>query len=63
MPETTVHEYDLSAGWKGDIRLSRKLSVMQAIAIAQAMKEFSDDFLGLGIYAADAGHKCTTHLR
>ncbi|KLE32397.1 hypothetical protein AAW00_13240 [Aurantiacibacter luteus] len=56
MPKTTVHENDLLATTEHKVRAAWKATVVQAIAIAHAMHQASDDHFGLRILLANAAH-------
>jgi hypothetical protein len=54
MPETTVHEDHSSMLWQNEIRPTRKLSHMKAIAKSPRVQRFSDHKLWARILSPDA---------
>ena len=60
MPETAVHENDLTARYEHKIRFTRQVSAMQAVTVAQRVDEVPDDQFRLCIRATDARHALRT---
>lgn len=56
VPEAAVDEYNGLVLWQHDIRMSRISPVVFSESQSFRKEIFSDDFLRLGVLAADAGH-------
>lgn len=62
MPETTMNEYRFPPGRKDDVRISRQVSPMQAIAVAHTVQQAADDHFRLRVDTADTAHKLAALL-
>lgn len=49
MPETTVHEYNLGACWKGQVRRAWEVAAIQAETVSEAMGKGANEQFGLGV--------------
>ena len=56
VPEAAVDEYNGLVLWQHDIRMSGISPVVFSESQSFRKEIFSDDFLRLGVLAADAGH-------
>lgn len=56
VPKTTVHENDLAAGRKYEVRFSWQVLAVQPVAVAHAVDKTANEHFGLGILGADAAH-------
>lgn len=62
VPEATVNKDDFSVTGKHQIRFSGKAVVVQPIAIAEAVSDFSDAVFRLCVLIADSTHDFATFL-
>jgi hypothetical protein len=59
MPEASMHENRLLTGRKYKVRFSRQPTLVEAITIAHAVNEPSNNHLWLSISTSDAPHALT----
>ena len=63
MPEASMHKDDLTLATKNKVWATWKPPIVQAVAIAQAMRETTDDHFRLGVLAAHSPHPFGSGLR
>ena len=56
MPEATVDEDDLAQGAKGDVGRTGKVLAVQAVAVAESVKQATDCHLGLRVAGTNRSH-------
>ncbi len=56
VPETTMDQNRLAPERENEVRPARKPTVMKHVSITRAMKQPSDDHLGLRVLALNRGH-------
>jgi hypothetical protein len=59
MPETAVHEYNLGASWKDQIRCTWEIASIQTKPITEAMGKGTNEQFGLGILRLHLAHDPT----
>jgi hypothetical protein len=62
VPETSVNEDHSAKSWKDQVRFSRKIFAMKTESVPKAMRETSNDQLGLHSFAPDSAHVCAPAL-
>ena len=62
VPEATVNKDDFSVTRKHQVRFSRKIVVVQPIAIAETVSDFSDSVFRLCVLVANSPHDFTAFL-
>jgi hypothetical protein len=63
VPKATVDEDDLAARSKDKVWPAREVGDVQSVAVAEAMRQPSNQEFGLGIAAAHSGHNATANFR
>ena len=59
VPKAPVHEDHLVQAWEDKIRRSRQIAAMQAVSVAQTVREAADEYFRFRVRLSDTAHAGT----
>jgi len=63
MPEATVNENHLVAGWEDQVRFAGQIGSVKRVPVAHTVHHSADAHLGASVLGSDTGHDSRAHCR
>jgi len=63
MPEATVNENHLVAGWEDQVRFAWQIGSVKRVPVAHTVHHSADAHLGASVLGSDTGHDLRSHCR